>query len=214
MVQRLGDRRHFLGIDPGVGEVILVHGHGTVRTEVLDQRTNDGPVNPPQLPDPMAKAEHVAIDPVGEPTSFRHQFGTLAGQHPQFLNLVRSHPRFAPQAVQAVLGELRRVETVGLAPDMAGVGRIDDRRVPSPGQAEGHVVLAGRLAGVTEVRFGNDDFIFQERAQDPCLRGAIRATRPAPSARSGRSGCRWESRRRPGRIASGSRHQRHIGEAS
>jgi len=150
--------------DPDAGEVILVHGHGTVRTEVLDQRTNDGPVDLPQLSDRMTKAEQIAVDPVAEPTSLRHQFGTLVGQHPHFLNLVRSHPRLAPQAVQAVLGELHRVQAVGLPPDMTGVGRIDDRRAPAPGQAEGHMVLAGRLAGVTEIRWRDVDATFSQCA--------------------------------------------------
>ena len=36
--------------------------------------------------------------------------------------------------MQAMLGELPYVRTVGLSPDMAGVGRIDDRRMPSPGE--------------------------------------------------------------------------------
>src|SRR5271157_2350525 len=151
--------------DSGIGEVIAVNGHGTVCTEVLDQRTNDEPVDLPQLPDHMTKAEQIAVDPVRQPTSLRHQFATLIRQHPQFLNLVRSHPRLAPQAVQAVLRELFRVQAIGLSADMAGVRRIDDRRPPSPGQAEGHVVLAGRLTGVTEVRWGQFDAMLLQSAQ-------------------------------------------------
>jgi len=119
----------------------------------------------------MTKAEQIAVDPVRQPTSLRHQFATLVRQHPQFLNLVRSHPRLAPQAVQAVLRELFRVQAIGLSADMAGVRRIDDRRPPSPGQAEGHVVLAGRLTGVTEVRWGQFDAMLLQSAQDPFLCG-------------------------------------------
>src|SRR5689334_6583526 len=82
--------------DPGLGEVIAVKGHGTVGTEVLDQRADEGPVDLAQLPDHMTEAEQVAVDPVGEPTALRHQRGPLVGQHPQFLDLVGSHPGFAP----------------------------------------------------------------------------------------------------------------------
>src|SRR5262249_18106896 len=65
--------------DSRIREVIAVNRHGTIRTEILNQRTNNGPVDLPQLPDRMAKAEQITVDPVGEPTALRHQFGTLVG---------------------------------------------------------------------------------------------------------------------------------------
>jgi hypothetical protein len=62
---------------PGIREMIPVKGHEPVCAEVLDQRTNVRPVDFPQLPYHMTKAEHVAVDPVRQPTSLSHQLGTL-----------------------------------------------------------------------------------------------------------------------------------------
>ena len=71
--------------------------------------------------------------------------------------------------METVLGELLGVEAIGLSPDMAGVGRIDDGRAAPPRQAQRHVVLACGLAGITKFAGGNVDPMFPQDAQDRCL---------------------------------------------